>query len=186
VGDEIEREVERRNAADRAARYAPKQREAPLRARQLIRRQYVAAEHSRLRRTEPKRAGGARYLGLRVAKRLARLARDEQRELVLLGFDEQRESLEHSRALVGGTARPAFEGRGGAADGSFEQRRIREPHFSRQRRVVRTSHLVRGGRGDALAADVRVLERRRHRVRTISRARGTMCAEAENSLRADG
>ena len=116
VRHEIEREIEGRNARDRATRHAPEQREPPLGARQLIRRQHFTAQHARLGRAQPKRRHRARHFGLGVANRLATLAADQPRELALFGFDRQRQSLEHQRALVRRAAGPTLEDSGSAVD----------------------------------------------------------------------
>ena len=146
VAHQVEREVERRDGGDHAARLADRPAEAALAAGVGVHLDEVAGRALGLLARPAERAGAALGLDARVLERLAALGRDDARDLLGVLLDEVGRALEDRRALprrgpaerLGGDARPVED------DVHVFQRRRRDlrEHRAVPRRAQR--HLLPG------------------------------------------
>ncbi len=142
VGGEVEREVERRDASDRADREAAGDADAVLRGGHQVERDELARHPFRLFGAETEGERRAIDLDQRIADGLAGLEGDELAELLAAGLDAARDLAEDPPALVGRQLPCDLEGVDGSVDRLLvllRRRVVRRP--GRVGRIGRIRHL---------------------------------------------
>ena len=142
MGGEVEREVERRDASDRADREAAGDADAVLRGGHQVERDELARHPFRLFGAETEGERRAIDLDQRIADGLAGLEGDELAELLAAGLDAARDLAEDPPALVGRQLPCDLEGVDGSVDRLLvllRRRVVRRP--GRVGRIGRIRHL---------------------------------------------
>ena len=141
VRHEIEREVERRDGGDHAARLADRPAEAVLAARVRVHLDDLAGRALCLFAGPAERRGAALGLAARVLERLTALGRDEARELLGVVLDEMRGALQDRGAPPGGEPAVRLGGRARAVQDHVDvlQRRRGDLREARRRPTARAA-----------------------------------------------
>ena len=119
VGDQVEREVERRDRADDADRHAQGEADLALAGGGGVERHHLTVERARLGGGEPERADRPLRLGAGGPDRLGGLGGDDAGEALLLLGERHRGAVEHLGPLPAGSG-DSRQGRRGDGDGTVD------------------------------------------------------------------